>query len=45
MYGYIYSDKPQGAGRYLGTWFYLAQGGLWGLVGMTALNIVSSTLR
>ncbi|ERF70531.1 hypothetical protein EPUS_08593 [Endocarpon pusillum Z07020] len=41
LYGYIYSDKPQGGGRYLGTWFYLAQAGLMGLVGMTALEIIS----
>lgn len=31
MYGYVYSGKPQGQGRYIGSFFWLAQGALWGL--------------
>ncbi|KAJ5218415.1 uncharacterized protein N7498_000514 [Penicillium cinerascens] len=31
MYGYVYSGKPQGKGRMLGGFFWLAQGALWGL--------------
>ncbi|KAJ5438233.1 uncharacterized protein N7458_009231 [Penicillium daleae] len=31
LYGYIYSGKPQGKGRMLGGFFWLAQGALWGL--------------
>ncbi|KAL3477361.1 hypothetical protein BJX99DRAFT_257611 [Aspergillus californicus] len=31
LYGYIYSDKPQGKGRYIGSMFWLMQAGLWGL--------------
>ncbi len=41
LYGYIYSSKEKGAGRYVGNGFWLAQGGLWALVGMTAWNIIS----
>lgn len=41
LYGYIYSDKKMGGGRLIGSGFWLAQGGLWALVGMTASNIVS----
>ena len=29
LYGYVYSNKPRGAGRYLGAPFWLAQGALW----------------
>lgn len=31
MYGYVYSGKPQGQGRYIGIFSWLAQAGLWGL--------------
>ncbi|KAL4879053.1 hypothetical protein BJY04DRAFT_194642 [Aspergillus karnatakaensis] len=31
MFGYVYSDKPQGRGRYNGAFFWFAQAGLWGL--------------
>ncbi|OJJ50514.1 hypothetical protein ASPZODRAFT_11379 [Penicilliopsis zonata CBS 506.65] len=31
LYGYVYSGKPQGRGRYLGGFFWFAQAGLWGL--------------
>lgn len=31
LYGYVYSGKPQGKGRMLGGFFWLAQGALWGL--------------
>lgn len=31
LYGYVYSGKPQGKGRKLGGFFWLAQGALWGL--------------
>lgn len=31
LYGYVYSGKPQGNGRYLGAWFWPVQGLLWGL--------------
>ncbi|KAE8149461.1 hypothetical protein BDV25DRAFT_156269 [Aspergillus avenaceus] len=31
LYGYVYSGKPQGKGRFLGGFFWLAQGALWGL--------------
>jgi glutathione S-transferase len=31
MYGYIYSNKPQGKGRYNGSMFWFMQAGLWGL--------------
>jgi glutathione S-transferase len=31
MLGYIYSDKPNGTGRYNGSLYLLAQAGLWGL--------------
>lgn len=42
LYGYVFGTKEKGAGRYLGSGFWLAQGGLWGLVGMTAWKLVSS---
>lgn len=41
MYGYVFSDKEKGNGRYLGGWFWFPQGGLWGLVGMTAWKLLS----
>jgi glutathione S-transferase len=41
MYGYIYSSKEKGTGRYKGGLFWVAQGGIWGLVGMTAWKIIS----
>ena len=31
LYGYVYSGKPQGKGRLMGSFFWLAQGALWGL--------------
>ncbi|KAJ5788194.1 hypothetical protein N7457_003184 [Penicillium paradoxum] len=31
MYGYVYSGKPQGQGRYMGIFCWLSQGALWGL--------------
>ena len=31
LYGYVYSGKPQGKGRMIGAFFWLAQGALWGL--------------
>lgn len=31
LHGYVYTDKPQGQGRYNGMMFWLAQGALWGL--------------
>lgn len=31
LYGYVYSGKPQGKGRFLGGFFWFAQGALWGL--------------
>ncbi|PLB47094.1 glutathione S-transferase [Aspergillus steynii IBT 23096] len=31
LYGYVYSGKPQGKGRYIGSWFWPVQGILWGL--------------
>lgn len=31
LYGYVYSNKPQGNGRYAGSLFWLIQGSLWGL--------------
>ncbi|KAL2832870.1 hypothetical protein BDW59DRAFT_157016 [Aspergillus cavernicola] len=34
LYGYIYSSKPQGKGRYMGGLFWFAQAGLWGLAGL-----------
>ncbi|KAJ6006474.1 hypothetical protein N7451_004418 [Penicillium sp. IBT 35674x] len=43
MYGYVYSGKPQGKGRMIGAFFWLAQGALWGLsvfgVGRDLLSI------
>ena len=41
LYGYVYSSKEKGKGRYLGMGYYPAQAGLWALVGMTALKTVS----
>jgi glutathione S-transferase len=41
LYGYVYGKKEKGAGRYLGTTFWLFQGGLWGLVGMTTWNLLA----
>jgi glutathione S-transferase len=41
LYGYVYSAKERGGGRYIGGWFWFAQGGLWALVGMTAVNLIS----
>jgi glutathione S-transferase len=31
LYGYVYSGKPQGRGRHLGSTFWLCQGALWAL--------------
>ncbi|KAL1967868.1 hypothetical protein VTN77DRAFT_2557 [Rasamsonia byssochlamydoides] len=31
LYGYVYSGKPQGKGRYLGAPFWLFQGALWAM--------------
>ncbi|KAL4807365.1 hypothetical protein BDV18DRAFT_159587 [Aspergillus unguis] len=31
LHGYVYTDKPQGKGRYNGGLFWLAQAALWGL--------------
>ncbi|KAI9374004.1 hypothetical protein BJX61DRAFT_541158 [Aspergillus egyptiacus] len=31
MYGYIYSEKPEGKGRFMGSFFWLAQMALWAL--------------
>ncbi|KAJ5503006.1 hypothetical protein N7463_005880 [Penicillium fimorum] len=31
LYGYVYSNKPQGKGRMIGAFFWLVQGALWGL--------------
>lgn len=31
LYGYVYSGKPQGKGRLIGSFFWLVQGALWGL--------------
>jgi len=31
LYGYVYSGKPQGQGRYAGSFFWLCQGALWAL--------------
>lgn len=31
LYGYVFSGKPQGQGRMIGGFFWLAQGALWGL--------------
>lgn len=31
LYGYVFSGKPQGKGRLMGGFFWLAQGALWGL--------------
>ncbi|KAJ5621272.1 hypothetical protein N7528_006055 [Penicillium herquei] len=31
LYGYVYSGKPNGSGRQIGAFFWLAQGALWGL--------------
>ncbi|RJE26261.1 Glutathione S-transferase [Aspergillus sclerotialis] len=31
LYGYVYSGKPQGKGRYLGGVFWLLQGALWAM--------------
>lgn len=31
LYGYVYSGKPQGKGRYMGGFFWLVQGALWGV--------------
>ncbi|KAG0161597.1 Membrane-associated, eicosanoid/glutathione metabolism (MAPEG) protein [Penicillium digitatum] len=31
LYGYVYSGKPQGKGRFMGGFFWLVQGALWGL--------------
>ncbi|KAJ5888735.1 hypothetical protein N7495_008776 [Penicillium taxi] len=31
LYGYVYSGKPNGKGRYIGIFFWFAQAGLWGL--------------
>lgn len=31
LYGYVYSGKPQGKGRYQGMLFWFVQGALWGL--------------
>lgn len=31
LYGYVYSNKPQGKGRMIGSLFWFVQGGLWGL--------------
>lgn len=31
LYGYVYSGKPQGQGRYLGIPFWFAQGALWAM--------------
>jgi glutathione S-transferase len=41
LYGYVASDKPKGNGRYMGSFFWLAQFGLTGLVGMAAWRIIS----
>jgi glutathione S-transferase len=41
MYGYVYQDKPGGSGRYLGVGYYLAQAGLWGLVGSMSWKLLS----
>ncbi|KAJ5207277.1 Membrane-associated eicosanoid/glutathione metabolism (MAPEG) protein [Penicillium cf. griseofulvum] len=31
LYGYVYSNKPQGKGRMIGGFFWFVQGALWGL--------------
>ncbi|OJJ58848.1 hypothetical protein ASPSYDRAFT_89574 [Aspergillus sydowii CBS 593.65] len=31
LHGYVYTDKPQGSGRYNGSLFWFMQAGLWGL--------------
>ncbi|GKZ63658.1 hypothetical protein AnigIFM60653_001820 [Aspergillus niger] len=31
LYGYVYSGKPQGRGRFYGSFYLLAQGALWSL--------------
>ena len=31
LYGYVYSGKPQGKGRLIGSVFWLLQGALWAL--------------
>ena len=31
LYGYVYSGKSRGRGRYVGAWFWLCQGALWAL--------------
>ena len=31
LYGYVYSGKAQGKGRFIGAAFWLVQGVLWGL--------------
>lgn len=31
LYGYVFSGKPQGKGRLIGSFFWLIQGALWGL--------------
>lgn len=31
LYGYVYSGKPEGKGRFLGGAFWFAQGALWAL--------------
>lgn len=31
LYGYVYSGKPEGKGRTIGSMFWLLQGALWGL--------------
>jgi glutathione S-transferase len=41
LYGYVWSKKEKGNGRYLGTTFWMFQWGLMGLVGKTALDLIS----
>ncbi|KAK2811378.1 hypothetical protein FQN50_002256 [Emmonsiellopsis sp. PD_5] len=31
LYGYVFSDKPEGNGRYMGGLFWFAQAALWGM--------------
>ncbi|THC91852.1 hypothetical protein EYZ11_008674 [Aspergillus tanneri] len=36
LYGYVYSGKPQGRGRYIGSWFWPVQ---WILMGLSVFGV------
>jgi glutathione S-transferase len=40
LYGYVYGNKEYGLNRQWGEGYVFAQGGIWGLVGLTATRLL-----